>query len=196
MSLITDQLERPKLTASGAQMHELGVLPAEHPLLNRAAAPFRLPAEADDATRIVEELLERADRIRAVHTFSKGMGLAAPQLGIDRRTAIVCPPNRKPIVLINAEIVAASAEEDQPRFEGCLSFFDVRGRVIRPLRIDVTYQKADGTPRRTTFAGSEARLVAHEIDHLDGHLYLNRMVPGEAPIPVREYHETGLSWKY
>jgi peptide deformylase len=82
------------------------------------------------------------------------------------------------------------------QYEGCLSFFDVRGVVNRPLTIHVEHQDLDGTRRITIFDRGTARLVAHEIDHLNGILYTDRMVPGRVPIPVSEYRQGGQSWTY
>nr|WTC07086.1 peptide deformylase [Streptomyces anthocyanicus] len=72
-------------------------------------------------------------RIASVHTFAKGMGIAAPQIGIRRAAAVVQPaePGAGAIVLLNPRVIAASQETDDP-YEGCLSFFDVRGLVPRP----------------------------------------------------------------
>lgn len=178
-------------------MRGLGIIQREDPLLRRVAPSFSLPADADLAHLIVNTLLNRAAQVRGVHEFSKGMGLAAPQLGLSRRVAIVQLAGAEaPIVLLNARAVASSTETDEPRYEGCLSFFDVRGRLRRPLAIEVEHQDFDGGWHRTTHTGSAARLVAHEIDHLDGVFYTDRMPADEHPIPVREYRDTGKRWRY
>ena len=70
-------------------------------------------------------------------------------------------------MLLNPRVVDASAETDE-QYEGCLSFFDVRGLVPRPLRIDVEHARLGRHPRITSFEHGMARLVAHEIDHLRG----------------------------
>ncbi|MDQ0834551.1 peptide deformylase [Streptomyces achromogenes] len=86
------------------------------------------------------------------------------------------------------------------KFEGCLSFFDVRAPVPRSLRITVDTVTPDGSTMTTVYERGEARLIAHEIDHLDGLLLLNRMRPGVTPIPVEEYRKTaeatGRAWSY
>jgi peptide deformylase len=82
------------------------------------------------------------------------------------------------------------------QYEGCLSFFDVRGVVNRPLTIHVEHQDLDGTRRITIFDRSTARLVAHEIDHMNGMLYTDRMAPGREPIPVSEYRQGGQNWTH
>jgi peptide deformylase len=88
------------------------------------------------------------------------------------------------------------SEETDERYEGCLSFFDVRGAVRRPLRIDVEHTDLDGMTHITSFERAAARLWAHEIDHLQGKLYTDRMAPGVEPVPVQQYHDSGTSWRY
>ncbi|MFD8749421.1 peptide deformylase [Kitasatospora sp. NPDC059577] len=90
-------------------------------------------------------------------------------------------------------MTAASGETDE-KYDGCLSFFDVRGLVPRPLRISVTATSLDGTITTVTYEFGLARLIAHEIDRLDGLLYTARMRPDIHPIPVEEYRGTGSTW--
>ena len=80
-----------------------------------------------------------------------------------------------------ARIVAQSADTDED-YEGCLSFYDVRGLVIRPLTLHLEHQNLDGQYTATVFPHGLARLVAHEIGHLRGLLYTDRMHPGLAPV--------------
>jgi peptide deformylase len=98
-------------------------------------------------------------------------------------------------VLLNPRIVDESSETDD-QYEGCLSFFDYRGLVTRPLRVDVEHARLDGTRLITSFEQAMARLVSHEIDHLDGRLYVDRMAPGTDLLPVEEYHQAGRPWSY
>jgi peptide deformylase len=81
-------------------------------------------------------------------------------------------------------------------YEGCLSFFDVRGLVPRARSIEVEHQTLDGAKRIVCFEDGVARLAAHEIDHLNEMLYTDRMTPGTAPIPVDEYKNAGQLWEY
>ncbi|MGW0844247.1 peptide deformylase [Streptomyces sp. NPDC002787] len=179
------------------QMRDLGVVQHGAPVLAEPARPFDLPAEREAAEQTVEMLFASIERIARVHTFAKGMGIAAPQIGIGRAAAVVQPPDdgAGAIVLLNPRVTAASEENDE-QYEGCLSFFDVRGLVPRPLRITVETTALDGTTVTTVYERGLARLIAHEIDHLDGLLYLNRMRPGVDPIPVEQYRQTGRSWAY
>jgi len=155
--------------------------------LRQPSAPYQLPVEEEAARRAVAALQRKAAKVRRVHSFRTGMGLAAPQIGIRRRVAIVYLADRNQVItLLNPQVVEQSAAVET-RFEGCLSFFDVRGQVTRPVHLLVSHQHFDGTTVATAFAGSVARLVAHEIDHLDGILYTERMAAGDRPMPVEHY---------
>lgn len=182
------------------QMRSLGIVQYGAPILGEPARAFALPGERETADTVVGQLLDAMECIRRVHDFSgKGLGLAAPQIGIGRAAAIVQPPATDPIVLLNPRITGAAAEMDE-KFEGCLSLFDVRAPVPRPLRITVETVTPEGSTETAVYEQGEARLIAHEIDHLDGLLLLNRMRPGMRPIPVDEYRErpeaTGRAWSY
>ena len=178
-------------------MRSVGVVQRGSALLAHPAVPLRLPADAPAGREVVERLLRALGRITEMHTFSKGMGLAAPQLGLSVAIAVVRPPDAsaEPLVLVNPRVVDASPQTDE-QYEGCLSFFDVRGLVPRPLRIEVEHADWSGVRRITTFEQGMARLVAHEIDHLEGHLYDERMAPGAPLVPVTEYRQTGKPWTY
>ncbi|MFD0410454.1 peptide deformylase [Kitasatospora sp. NPDC127116] len=179
------------------QMRDLGVVQEGAPILADPARPFDLPAEREAAEQVVEKLFTAMDRIGQVHPFAKGMGIAAPQIGIGRTAAIVQPadPGAPAIVLLNPTITDRSDETDE-QYEGCLSFFDVRGMVPRPLRITVQTTTLDGQLAATAYERGLARLVHHEIDHLDGLLYTARMRSGIDPIPVEQYRQTGQAWGY
>lgn len=98
-----------------------------------------------------------------------GAGLAAPQIGILRRVALVMGENNKVIELINPELIETSGEQDG--LEGCLSIPGMWGFVIRPMHATVKAQ--DRTGNEFTVSGSEivARCFCHELEHLDGILF-------------------------
>jgi peptide deformylase len=128
---------------------------------------------------------------------AKGVGLAAPQIGMSVAAAVVRPPERsaEPVVLLNPRVLGESRDTDE-QYEGCLSFFDVRGMVQRPLWVEVESLLPNGARVINRYERGPARLVQHEIDHLAGRLYLDRMPPGTPLVPVEEYHETGRPWRY
>ncbi|MBF8173533.1 peptide deformylase [Streptomyces olivaceus] len=178
------------------RMRDLGVVQRGAGILGKTARAFSLPAERDEAERITDELFAALDRIGQVHPFAKGMGIAAPQIGIGRAAAVVQPPANAPaVILLNPKITARSEETDE-HYEGCLSFFDVRGLVPRPLTITVETTTLTGETVTTVYERGLARLIHHEIDHLNGLVYTARMKDGILPIPVEEYRQTGQSWAY
>jgi peptide deformylase len=177
-------------------MRSLGVIQADDPLLRRPARQFALPEEAADVQRVVAELRSAISRIGNAHRFGKGVGLAANQIGIDRAVAIIAPPGgHDMITLVNAKVIESSERVDE-QYEGCLSFFDVRGRVPRSLTVHVEHQELNGARKITIFDRGVARLVAHEVDHLHGVLYTDRMLPDVEPIPIEQYGGTGNNWQY
>lgn len=169
--------------APSAVMASLGVVQDTDPVLRRAAR------------RGVTELNSACERVAQAHTFGKGMGIAAPQIGIDRAAAIVRTPDGEAITLFNPTIIESGGDVDE-QYEGCLSFFDVRGQVPRAHVIHVEHTAIDGRTKITVFERGVARLVAHEVDHLHGTLYTDRMRDGVEPIPVEQYRGTGSTWKY
>jgi peptide deformylase len=182
-------------TSAADQMRSLGIAQEGDPILSEVARPFDLPAEAEDARRVVANLVSGLDRVAQVHSFAKGMGLAAPQIGIGRAAAVIRTPDGETLTLLNPRICDESAETDE-QYEGCLSFFDVRGKVPRPLVIEVEHTDIDGLVKITSFEKGLARLIGHEVDHLFGRLYRARMRPGVEPIPVSAYRGTGQDWTY
>ncbi|WP_432050265.1 peptide deformylase [Verrucosispora sp. NA02020] len=179
------------------RMRGLGVVQRGADLLRQPARPFDLPREEHAAREIVDRLVTAMARLDEIHPFTKGVGVAAPQLDIGRAAAVVRPPDRtaEPVVLLNPRVVEAAPDTDE-QYEGCLSFFDHRGLVPRALRIDVEHAHFDGGRVITSFEFGMARLVAHEIDHLEGRLYVDRMAPGVPLVPIEEYRETGNPWRY
>ncbi len=189
-----ENADMPTMSAA-EQMRSLDIVQEGDSVLTEVARPFELPAEAEDARRVVGQLVSSLERVGQVHSFAKGTGLAAPQIGIGRAAAVVRTPDGETITLLNPKICDESADTDE-QYEGCLSFFDVRGKVPRPLSIEVEHQDVDGTTRITVFERGIARLVCHEVDHLFGTLYRSRMRPGVEPIPVSAYRGTGQQWTY
>jgi peptide deformylase len=175
------------------RMRSLGIAQEGDPILSEPARLFSLPDEAEDARRVVAQLVATLERVSQAHTFAKGMGLAAPQIGISCSAAIVRTPEGELVTLLNPRIIDQSTDGDE-QYEGCLSFFDVRGMVPRPSIIQVEHQEVDGSVRITEFQYGISRLVAHEVDHLCGILYRSRMRPGVEPIPVSQYKGTGHQW--
>ncbi|GLZ00284.1 peptide deformylase [Actinoplanes sp. NBRC 103695] len=190
------QLVVPEQRAS-QRMRGVGIVQRGADLLRQRCRHFQLPREEQSARDAVTSLLTALQRLEALHDFSKGVGLAAPQIGLSVAAAVVRPPERdaEPVVLLNPRVVGESGDSDE-QYEGCLSFFDYRGLVVRALRIEVEHARFDGTRVITSFELAMARLVSHEIDHLEGKLYVDRMGADASLVPVSEYQQTGRPWAY
>jgi peptide deformylase len=117
-----------------------------------------------------------------------GVGLAAPQIGLPLRIAVIKNGKKSPrIVLINPKIESRSKEEKQD-WEGCLSLRSVRGLVPRWVKIVVSYYDENGIKQRKAIGRfSEARVFQHEIDHLNGILYVDRMRDMKSLSTLGEY---------
>jgi len=129
--------------------------------------------EIKEITPRIRELA--ADMIETMYDAS-GVGLAAPQVGILKRIVVidVSPEGNSPMVLINPVITASEGE--QTGWEGCLSIPGKSGQVTRPQKVTAEYTDLDGN--RVTIEAEDflARAVCHELDHLDGHLYVEKLV--------------------
>jgi peptide deformylase len=181
----SDQTAKAEPVSPAETMCQLGIFQEGDPVLAGVARPFDLPAEAEDARRVTSLLAGTLERVGQAHNFSKGMGLAAPQIGIGRAAAMIRAPGGETITLLNPRVTDQTAATDE-QYEGCLSFFDVRGMVPRLMGIEVEHQDVDGTVKITTFERGLARLVCHETDHLFGVPYRSRMRAGVEPIPAAQ----------
>jgi peptide deformylase len=91
-----DSEEHPELHTAADRMKAAGIVQDGDPVVLQQAVPFRLPEEADEAKAVTAELFAALQRAGEQHVFSKGMGVAAPQIGISRAAAIVLPPDPAP----------------------------------------------------------------------------------------------------
>lgn len=135
------------------------------------------PAQAVVAFgRVLEPLV--ADMRRVMFSLG-GVGLAAPQVGEGLRLVLVCPSSEpgEEEVLVNPIIL--EREGVAWREEGCLSLPGLFGRVPRAARIRLRVQDVAGRTSERTLEDWEARVVQHELDHLDGVLFPDRMLPEE-----------------
>ena len=148
----------------------------ELPIVELGAPVLRRRAEA--VVEVDDEVRELVERMLVTMYAADGQGLAAPQVDVSRRIAVVdVPPRaRAPYVLINPRVVEASDTLVRD-VEGCLSIPGVSGTVERPAEVVVEAVDVRGEPFRLEAAGELARCVQHEIDHLDGILYIDRISP-------------------
>ena len=109
---------------------------------------------------------------------NNGIGLAAPQVGILKRLVVVdCSDKsnvKKPLKLINPEIIKLSSEILEFE-EGCLSLPTQYAKVKRPAEITVKFQNIEGIYCEESFSGIEATCIQHEVDHLDGKLFVDHV---------------------
>ena len=115
-------------------------------------------------------LIKLLDDMKETLEFAQGAGLAAPQVGILRRVCIVEDSEGEIIELVNPEIV--KAEGEQTGLEGCLSLPGHWGIVTRPYTVRVCAQDRDGATFEVEDEDITARCFCHEIEHLDGHLFV------------------------
>ena len=129
-----------------------------------------------EVKEVTERTLELIDDMFETMYETNGVGLAAPQVGILKRIVVIDTTGEDPIVMINPRIIETSGE--QTGYEGCLSVPGKSGMVTRP-----NYVKAiayDENMEQYTIEGTElmARAICHELDHLDGHLYVEKVEGG------------------
>lgn len=123
------------------------------------------------------------DDLFATVAAENGMGIAAPQVSISQRIIILSPkpnarypyaPVMKPTAMINPEMTWASSDSEKD-WEGCLTVPGIRGLVPRHRAIRVRYQTREGVRIETQYEGFLARVFQHEVDHLDGLVFLDRV---------------------
>ena len=136
-----------------------------------------LQKPAEPVTVFDDELRKLVDDMFTSMYDAQGIGLAAPQIGISKRlTVIDLSFQKKPedkIVLINPEVIEIKGKQVEE--EGCLSLPEIRDRVVRAAEVKVRAQDADGKPIEVEGTELLARAIQHEIDHLDGILFIFRL---------------------
>lgn len=139
-----------------------------HPTLRKRAAPI---AEIDDSVR------QKAREMIDLMFEARGIGLAGNQVDWLGRILVICPTAERgeERVLINPRIL--ESEDEAVAEEGCLSFPQMYARVSRAAWIRYTYTDLEGQDVEREAEGLEARVVQHELDHLDGIVFTMRMTP-------------------
>lgn len=122
----------------------------------------------------IRQILE--DMVETMHQFN-GVGLAGPQIGILKRLVVIdIYDDKGPIKLVNPRIVEQKGEQEVE--EGCLSFPNQYAKLIRPAQVVVEAQDENGESIRIEAEGLLAQALSHEIDHLEGVLFVDKMIPG------------------
>ena len=148
-------------------------------LRRRALAQIRqypdvaLRMKAHDVTEFDAELVQLVERMQFLMKDAQGVGLAATQLGMLRRVFVFEPDEEGPRAVVNPRLLDPSDEQETDE-EGCLSLRDVRVPVARSLRVTIEGKDPSGKDVKHELEGLAARVVQHELDHLDGVLILDR----------------------
>lgn len=133
------------------------------PVLEKVCRPVK---------EMTPRLRELADDMLETMYNANGVGLAAPQVGVLRRIVVI-DVGEGPYVLVNPEIVESDGE--QTGQEGCLSVPDVYGIVTRPMHVKARAFDKDMKPYEIEAEGLFARAICHELDHLDGRMYTEKV---------------------
>lgn len=131
------------------------------PVLSKVCRPVE---KFDDRLHIL------IDDMKETLAVSNGVGLAAPQVGILRRVVLVMDAEENVIELVNPTIISCEGEQDG--LEGCLSVPGKYGFVTRPMKVTVRAQDRNGEFFEVSGEELTARCFCHELDHLDGHLFV------------------------
>ena len=132
-------------------------------------------------SREVEEIDEKIqtlidDMIETMHKYN-GVGLAAVQVGVLKRIVVIdLYDDHGPIVLINPVIVKTKGEQEVE--EGCLSFPNQFAKIIRPAEVMAEYTDRNGKRMRVKAKELLAQAISHELDHLEGELFIDKIIPG------------------
>lgn len=144
------------------------IVTTEDPILRKTSRPVE---------RFNEKLWQLLDDMKETMYKAEGVGLAAVQVGFLRRVVVVDVGDGY-LELINPEIIEQSGEEIAD--EGCLSVPGKSGKVKRPTYVKVKAQNRNGAWRILEGTGLKARCFCHEIDHLDGTVYTDKVIPETA----------------
>jgi peptide deformylase len=148
-----------------------------------------LKSNATPVDRFDDSLRRQVSRMAGLMNDALGVGLAAPQLGLSQRLLVYrVGPDAPLIALVNPRVEWAS-EDIETLDEGCLSIPGITVDVDRPVHVRVCAQDEEGDERLVEASGLEARVIQHEIDHLDGVLVLDRTSWDERKRALRELRE-------
>jgi peptide deformylase len=148
-----------------------------------------LKTKALSIERFDEELRDEVERMSRLMDDALGIGLAAPQVGSSHRLLVYRVVQGGPLGVLVNPVVEWSSKEDEWMEEGCLSLPTVHVEVERPVHVRVRAQDETGEMLQVEASGLEARVIQHEIDHLDGVLILDRTPRGQRKEAMRAMRE-------
>ncbi|MFT4049900.1 MAG: peptide deformylase [Solirubrobacterales bacterium] len=147
-----------------------------------------LRSEARGIEQFDESIRSQAARMIKLMDDAYGIGLAAPQIGVSNRLLVYRVGDAPPIVLANP-VIEWSSEDEETFEEGCLSLANVHVDVDRAIHVRVTGQDAFGDRIKIEASGLNARVIQHEMDHLDGILILDRASKDQRKAALRALRE-------
>jgi peptide deformylase len=148
-----------------------------------------LKSKATPVDRFDDALRQQVARMGGLMNDALGVGLAAPQIGLSQRLLVYRVGQEAPLIaLVNPE-VEWSSDDVESAEEGCLSIPGITVDVDRPLHVRVKAQDESGADRLVEASGLEARVIQHEIDHLDGVLILDRTTKEQRKEAMRALRE-------
>lgn len=140
-----------------------------------------------------EDLANLAKKLEATCKHAEGVGLAAPQIGVFQRVAVIHYPCTGPMrVLVNPVIDELNSKGEDTQFEACLSLpggGGIRAMVRRPYSIEFSYQDITGKRFEEKAEGYLARAISHEVDHLDGIFYIDRVSSTVRDMVLRKFQQ-------
>jgi peptide deformylase len=145
-----------------------------------------LTKQCKEITKVTEKIRTLIDDMLETMYEANGVGLAAPQVGILKRV-VVMDCGEGAIVMINPEILETSGE--QTGDEGCLSLPGKAGQVTRPNYVRARFMNEDMEECEIEATELLARCICHEVDHLDGHMYTEKVVGGLHDVKYEEDEE-------
>ena len=147
----------------------------------------RLKAENQDIGDWTPELDQLVADMFETMVAQEGVGLAAPQLGININLAVIDDGSGRRFVLVNPKI--SREEGEQTGSEGCLSIPGIQEDLTRPMKVWVKTRKPNGSLEEIEGEGLLARAFCHEIDHLNGRLFVELLGPVKRSILARKYQK-------
>ena len=148
-----------------------------------------LKSRATPVDRFDDALRKQVGRMAAIMADALGVGLAAPQLGVSQRLLVYRVGQDAPLVVLANPEVEWSGEDEEMFEEGCLSIPGVQLDIERPVHVRVRARDEHGDERVVEASGLEARVIQHEIDHLDGVLILDRAERDQRKEAIRTLRE-------
>jgi peptide deformylase len=155
------------------------IVDAKDPNLRKKSKPVK------KIDKKIKSLIQEMKKTLITQNDPEGVGLAAPQVGKNIRLFLM-KPDKDIIVVINPKVISKSKEKTkqnkEPLMEGCLSLPHFYSPIDRYTKITIQYQDENGKIQKKSFQGYEAQIVQHEIDHLNGVIFVDKVLKQKKPL--------------